>query len=84
MVSFFSLFVSCNKTTTIPDVVGKWFVIVASDVAFSLSTNCSSFLFPHSPRSPSLLRINLAIQLLALFRLPTFYLYFVVVGPYFL
>lgn len=25
MVSFFSLFVSCNKTTTIPDVIGKWF-----------------------------------------------------------
>ena len=32
MVSFFSLFVSCNKTTTIPDVVGKWFVIVPHGV----------------------------------------------------
>lgn len=52
MVSFFSLFVSCNKTSTIPDVVGKCLVRV-SWVFFS-RRSITAFHRHMRPRLPSM------------------------------
>lgn len=43
MVSFFSLFVSCNKTSTIPDVVGKCIISCVFDLVTYTTASQSVF-----------------------------------------